>query len=91
VLPSTECFPARETSLQHRASVLAHGCDAHGIRGQAHERIGKRVGVAGFDDEAARVLLDQKHGDLMHIAWGFVYQRRLRIKLAIAAVVPRGE
>jgi hypothetical protein len=45
-------------SVQHRPRVLAHGCDAFGVRGQAHERLGKRVG-AGFDDEAARVLFDE--------------------------------
>ena len=55
--PSIECLPAREASLQHRAGVLAHGCDAFVVRGEQHERLGKRVGMAGLDDKAARVLL----------------------------------
>ncbi len=57
--PSIEGLPAREASLQHRAGVLAHGRDAFGVRGQQHEGLGKRVGVAGLDDKAAGVLLHQ--------------------------------
>src|SRR5438270_481948 len=57
--PAFESMPPGEVSIEHGASATPHFGKAASIRAEAAQRIGKKLALAGLDDNPAIMLPDK--------------------------------